>query len=71
MNGESIRDQREKTVALQEARNTFLEPFASYIIAALIYLHSSTLILLVLPIGKEWAELIEGWNSAGEYNMQQ
>lgn len=67
MNGESIRDQREKTVALQERGNTFLEPFASCIIALFIYLHSSTLILLFLPIGEEWAELIEGWNSAGEY----
>jgi len=53
MNGESIRDQREKTVALQERGNTFLEYFASYVIAALSCLHSSTSILLFLAIGKE------------------
>ena len=70
MNGESIRDQREKTVALQERGNTFLEYFASYVIAALSCLHSSTSILLFLAIGKEWAELMEGWNLAGEYKLQ-
>lgn len=70
MNGESIRDQREKTVALQKRSNTFLEHFASYIIAGLIYFHSSTLILLVLPIDKEWAELKEGWNSARAYVLR-
>lgn len=70
MNGESIRDEREKTVVLQERGNTFLEPFASYIIVLCTYLHSSTLIPLFLPIGEEWAELIQQWNSAGEYMLQ-